>query len=121
MRGVEHTAARQSSDRRSELERRDLQVALADGYRDGLTGIPFLALHTNLALGRRDYARGLTREINPGFPSHAGQLRILGDILDTDEIPHVVKINIAGMNQAGQQVYGAMSARLPAAVILAVE
>src|SRR5579859_2300514 len=82
MRTIEDTAHGNSADGASQLYRAGGDRALADAYRDDLTGIPFLAQVLDLPLLGRHQAADFAGQVDAGLLSHAQGRRPFRDLCD---------------------------------------
>src|SRR5262245_7926175 len=91
-----------------ELQGCNCQIALADGHRNRLSGIPLLAKRPYLPLGGWHDSFRLVGQIDARTLSEAGLLGVEGNPVDAKPHTYVVKVNVAGLFDPAMKRNGSM-------------
>ena len=104
-----------------DLDRRHLELALADGHGDRLSGIPGRLEGLHLPLRARHEAFLLADEVDAGLPAQAEAGGGLGDRVDAHPPAERVEIDVARVPDRVGQVHGPVPRREPAVAHGAVD
>src|SRR5262249_40329342 len=113
MRPGEISARGDAADSIRHLHWRHRQRALADGYRDRLSRIPFLTIEFFLPGRRRHRAIFLIGKINAGFSAEAKLSGIIRHLIDAHVLAQIVEEYVAGMDNRLMHIHSAVPFMFP--------
>src|SRR6266404_303870 len=108
MRLLEHSAHGNAANGARQLKRRSRNRALADGYGDGFTGVPFAVEHALHPFFARNQTGFFRWQIDAGAMSEAQMRCIVGNSVDAEALPDVVEENIARLHDRFVQIHEAV-------------
>src|SRR6266404_5868074 len=110
MRLLEHSAHGNAANGARQLKRSCRNRALADGYGDGFTGVPFAVEHALDPFFARNQTGFFRWQIDAGAVSEAQMRCIVGDPVDAEALSHVIEENIARLYDRFMQIHYAVRA-----------